>query len=639
MAFMTEHFLLPARFSRQRAALLALLLLVWLGNGYAQTNDIRKLKSLSIEELMSLEVTSVARGAQLLSGAASAIQVITREAILRSGATTVPEALRLASNLQVAQLTSSAWIIGTRGFNTVFANKLLVLIDGRTVYTPLFGGVLWEFQNVLLEDIDRIEVISGPGGTLWGANAVNGVINIITRQASETQGVYLSQAIGNFNESHSAVRFGSKIGDNIHYRAYAQNLLRDGTDSLDAWQFFQAGFRMDYEKSAKDRVTVQGDVQMGHRETQPDRSPFDTQNILARWTHTYSTKSEIVLQTYYDRYWRDDRISLADELETYDIDFQHRFKLSEHNTLLWGVGYRFVHDEVYNRSTFAGLLPEKRSMPIYSAFVQDEIKINAVTITAGSKFLHNIFSGFEVQPSARLSVDVSKDAMVWVAASRAVRAPSRFDVDYFLPLQPQPPNVPSVAGGPDFTSEKVDAYEFGIRFQPTKKMSFSLAEFYNEYKDVYSVEMLPETATLQIQNGSRAETWGIELSGFYQVGDRWRIRSGFSYFEKDLRARPGRNHDPSYLSNDATHMAMLQSMLTLGKSIEFDIVGRYVDYLPATFATVRVPEYFTFDTRIAWEYEFIEVALVGQNLFAKYHSEFSSTRIPRHFYIRATCRF
>ncbi|HYG02703.1 MAG TPA: TonB-dependent receptor [Chryseosolibacter sp.] len=643
MALTNDNQMCSTRFEVNRIACLATLTMLFVFNdGYAQS-DIKKLKSLSIEQLMSLEVTSVARSAQLLSEVASAIQVITNEAIQRSGATTIPEALRLATNLQISQLTSSAWLVGTRGFNTVFANKLLVLIDGRTVYTPLFGGVLWEFQNVLLEDVDRIEVISGPGGTLWGVNAVNGVINIITKSAKDTHGLFVTGAFGTYNQDLIAARYGSSISEKLHYRAYAQRLTRksftlaDGTDAGDAWGFIEAGFRVDWNENKKDNLTIQGDVQKGVRETAGEGSPFDSQNLLARWTHTYSEKSELILQTYYDRYWRDDA-GVADELETYDIDFQHRFVINAHNTLLWGLGYRLVHDELYNRTIYVGLLPEERTMPLYSAFVQDEIEIGKVTFTVGSKFQHNIFSGLDVQPSVRLAFAVSPNHTLWAAASRAVRAPSRFDVDYFLPLEPQPPEVLSVAGGPNFTSEKMHAYEIGFRSQPTKKSSLSLAGFYNEYHDLYSVETLPGTNTYQIQNGSVAETWGGEFSGFHQLSDRWRIRAGFTYFGKDLRASPGRMHDPAYLSNDATHMAGLQSMLTLPANIHFDVVARYLDYIPASFATARVPEYFTFDVRLAWEYEKVEFALVGQNLYAKYHSEMNTTRIPRHVFGRITWR-
>jgi iron complex outermembrane recepter protein len=491
-----------------------------------QEADVKKLKLLTIEELMNLEVTSVAKGPQKLTEVASAIQVITREDILRSGATCIPEALRLAPNLQVAQLNSSAWIISARGFNTVFANKLLVLIDGRTVYTPLFGGVLWDLQSVLLEDVERIEVISGPGGTLWGANAVNGVINIITKKAKESQGLFASAAIGDQLRNQFAARYGTQINDKAFFRIYAQHAARnatflaDETRNKDDWRTSQAGFRLGLSPTEKDFISVQGDAYKGEIKSEPDPLRFDGQNVLTRWTRTINERSDIIVQIYYDRYWRHDPAVLSDEMQTYDLDFQHRLPIGDSHNLLWGAGYRMVKDNVYNRSIYAGLVPENRNMPLYSGFIQDEITVaDNIHLTLGTKILHNIFSGFELQPSARISAVLSEKNTVWAAASRAVRAPSRLDVDYRLPIEPQPPTVPSVAGGPNFDSEKLHAYELGYRTQPHNNVSLSFALFYNEYKDVYSVETVPETLTYQIQNGSEAESWGGEFSAFYQVMD------------------------------------------------------------------------------------------------------------------------
>jgi iron complex outermembrane receptor protein len=603
------------------------------------------LKGMTIEELMNIEVMSVSKGSLKLVEVASAIQVITREDILRSGATNIPEALRLASNLQVAQLNSTAWIISARGFNTVYANKLLVLIDGRTVYTPLFAGVLWDIQNVVLEDVDRIEVISGPGGALWGANAVNGVINIITKKAKDTRGLYVAGAAGDFLNAFAAIRYGDNIGDKFFYRVYAQHhnrgrtFLPNGDENKDAWRMTQTGFHLEGSPTDKDFFTMQGDVFSGSKENPTDTRAFDGQNILGRWSRTLSENSNFILQLYYDRYWRDDPIT-ADELETYDLDFQHRFSLSEKHSMLWGVGYRYVIDKVQNRTTFVGLDPATRRMPLYSGFVQDEISFsNTLKLTIGTKLLDNFFSGFEIQPSARIAWIVQQHHTLWAAVSRAVRAPSRLDVDYRLPMEPQPPTVPSVAGGPEFDSEKLNAFELGYRTQPNENSSFSIATFYNDYNDVYSVEPLPGTLTYQIQNGSEAESWGGEFSGVYQLAAWWRMRGGFTYFGKDLRPKTGRTHDPAYLANDAKHQLMFHSMINLPYNFNVDLIGRYLDYLPATFATKRVPEYFTFDTRIAWEYKFVEISLIGQNLWDHKHAEFQEVQIPRSFYGKLTWRF
>jgi iron complex outermembrane receptor protein len=606
----------------------------------------RELKKLSIEELMDLEVTLVSRSPQRLAEVASAIQVITRDDIRQSGATNIPEALRLVTNLQVAQLHANAWIISSRGFNTIFANKLLVMIDGRTVYTPLFGGVLWELQNVLLEDIDRIEVVSGPGGSLWGVNAVNGVINIITKSSKETQGLYASALGGTFIRDHVAIRYGGKLSDKIFYKVYAQHYDRnqtqkaDGTDYTDAWRLTQGGFKMDWNGSAADQYTVQGDYYTGTKKTAGGNSDFNGQNILARWTRGFSNQSNLMLQLYYDRYYRDDvPAQQSDELNTVDADLQYRFLLSKKHTILSGIGYRLVRDRAVTRTAGVGILPERKTLDLFTAFVQDEIVItNHLKATIGTKLSHNVYSGFELQPSGRVALSITDKSTLWAAVSRAVRSPSRYDVDFYLPTTLQPPNVPSVAGGPNFVSEKLWAYEVGYRLQPNAKSTFSLATFYNLYDDVYSVENLPGTLTYQIQNGCTGRSWGAELSGTYQLTSAWRLRGGYTYIDKKLTVKPGHNFNPSYLGNDAKNQAMLQSMTDVTKNFHIDVIARYLDYLPKSLATAMVPGYFTYDTRLAYNLKSFEVAVLGQNLFRKAHPEFQALTIPRSVYAKLTLR-
>jgi iron complex outermembrane receptor protein len=594
---------------------------------------------------MNIEVITLSRMPQKLTENASAIQVITNEDIRRSGATNIPEALRLASNLQVSQINSGAWVISARGFNTVFANKLLVLIDGRTVYTPLFGGVIWDLQSVFLEDIDRIEVISGPGGTLWGANAVNGIISIITKRARDTRGVVLTGAGGDFMKMNFGARFADSVNQKLYYRAYAQHTQRygtflpDGTRNTDSWRNTQVGFRIGLYPNNDDQFAIQGDVNIGDRESPPDDSGFDTQNFLARWAHKVGDKSNFTLQFYFDRYWTNDPVSLGDEMKTYDLDFQYKLTAGSRHNIVWGAGYRYVDDHVFNR-TIAGLLPEKRVMPLYSAFIQDEISLAANTkLTVGSKVIHNVFTGFEAQPSIRLGYSPSDRHTIWTAVSHSTRQPTRFDIDYHLPLEPQPPNVPSVAGGPNFRSEKLNAFELGYRVEPSSRMMLSLATFYNIYNDLYSVEAIPGAQTLQIQNGSEATSFGAELSGTYQVIPAWRLRGGFTYFSKDLHAKPGRMHDPSYLANDAKHRVVIQSMLNLPFNFKLDVVARYVDYIPATYATARIPAYTTADVRLGFLYKTVEISFIGQNLFTERHAEYNVLMIPRNFFGRVTFRF
>lgn len=634
---------------RQRSRIWLLFLLIVLSGEWTMAQQKlapAQLKKLSVEELMNIEVTLASRTPQKLTESASAIQVLTGEDIRRSGATNIPEALRLVPNVQVAQITASAWIISTRGFNTIFANKLLVMIDGRTVYTPLFGGVIWEQQNIVLEDVDRIEIISGPGGTLWGANAVNGVINIVTKGAKNTQGLYAMASAGTFIKDMAALRYGGKIGKKIFYRVYGQHFdrkqttLPDGTGNTDAWGLTRGGFRMDWEATASDAFTLQGDVYDGARKTAGGNSPLNGQNILGRWSHTISDKSDLSLQLYYDRYFREDIPGTgSDKLKTIDIDFQHRFPLP-YQSFLWGVGYRFVKDEALFRTTNVGILPPEKNLNLFNGFLQDEITLHEqVKFTIGTKFTHFTYSGFELQPSARLAWNIQSKSTLWTAVSRAVRAPSRFDVDYFLPTYSVPPTSPSVAGGPNFISEKMTAYELGYRFQPNQRSSFSVATFYNVYHDLYSVEALPGTLTYQIQNGSEGESWGAELSANYQVTDKWRLRGGYTYFDKDLRAKPGHSFTPDYLGNDVKHRAVLQSILDLPFHLQLDIAARYLDKLPKTIATVAVPSYFTFDTRIAYTFRQYEIAVVGQSLWEEKHTEFGALNFPRNLYAKISARF
>lgn len=618
--------------------------------GYAQNNDSLSslaFKKLNISELMTIEVTSVSKRPEKLTEVASAIQVITQDDIKRSGATTLPEALRLSPNLQVSQIRANAWIISARGFNAAFSNKLLVMIDGRTVYSPLFAGVFWDAQSILLEDVERIEVISGPGGTLWGANAVNGVINIITRNAKDTKGLYASAAIGSFFQRSANLRYGGSIGSKISYRLNVQHnqfgntFLANDSKNRDSAHVTQAGFRVDYEMSPVSNLAVMGNFYSGIELTKPTRSSIDGQSILGRWTRTYSEASELIVQFYADRTWRRDIPStISDQLVTYDLDLQHRFPLGKRNSILWGLGYRFMQNDMDHATIFVGILPNHRDMGLFSTFIQDEIVLapEKLKLTVGTKLLHNAFSGWEVQPSGRLSFTPDSHNTLWAAISKAVRMPSRIDVDYFLPTYPVPPGSLHIAGGPDFISEKVIAYELGYRVTPGKGLSFSLATFYNVYDNLYSVEPLPGTLTYQIQNGGKGTSWGAEFSGTFQVCKAWQLRGGYTYFSKDLKNKPGHNADYRDLGIDPHHQFLIQSKLDLPGNLKLDIVGRFVDSLPSTATVKKVSAYFTFDTRIAWESKKIEISLVGRSLAANRQNEIGVTEIPRNYYVKLACR-
>lgn len=621
-----------------------------LASGCAQTQEMHvppsALKKLSVEELMAIEVTSVSKRPEKLSETASAIQVITQEDIRRSSATNLPEALQLSPNLHVELLNSYAWLITSRGFKAPFANKLLVMIDGRTVYSPLFAGVFWDVQNTLLEDLDRIEVISGPGGTLWGTNAVNGVINVVSRPAAETQGLYVSAAAGTHLQHGGALRYGGTLGQNLHFRVFAQRqarnhlIMQDGSDASDAWSINHGGFRVDWQASEADAVTVQGALYGGTEQTLPEDSEMNGQHLLARWTHRFSPASDLRVQAYVDRTWRNDQpTTVTDELETYDLEFQHRFPAGARHGILWGAGYRLMVNDMATTTDLVGFLPPHRNMHRFNGFVQDDFALvhDRLQATIGTKLEHNDFAGFALQPSARLAWTPDTRQTVWGAVSRAVRSPSRIDVDYHLPTYSVPPDMPSVAGGPNFVSEKLTAYELGYRVRPAAPLLLSLATFYNRYDDLYSVEALPGTLTFQIQNGTEGTSWGVELSGTYQPLERWQLRGGYTHLQVDLRSKPGRDFttfDLSTLANDPSHRFLLQSALDLPGRLQFDVTGFYVSEHPEP----RLPAYADFNVRLAWALKGWEVAVAGQNILADRQSELG-LEIPRSVYGKLTWRY
>lgn len=611
---------------------------------------VQQIKKLSIEELITIEVTSVSKHPEKLSEVASAIQVITQEDIHRSGATSLPEALKLAPNLQVARYNSYAWIITARGFGNVFANKLLVLIDGRPVYSPLFAGVYWDAQSVLLEDVERIEVISGPGGTLWGSNAVNGVINIITKKAKDTPGLYLSAAAGNQLHNQFSARYGGKIGSSIDYRVYGQRSDLDPTlnagrqNNPDNWNTTQGGFRIGYDAGGPNKVTVQANFEGGKEYSKPGPSSFDEQNGMVQWSHTFSENADLQVLAYYDRTWRRDLPStFNDQLETYDINFQQHFRIGSHNNLFFGGEYRLMKDNSQNTTTFVGFVPAIRNLQLYNAFLQDEIQLvpDVFKLTIGTKLLNDIYTGYELQPSARLTWMPAHQQTVWAAVSRAVRTPSRIDVDYRIPTYPVSPNTQNVGGGPNFVSEKLLAYELGYRVQPGQHVSLSLATFYNVYDDLYSVEVVPGTKTYLIQNGMEGNSQGVEFSGLYQAKRNWRLRGGYTFFHKFIKDKPGHSFDPTYGGTDPKHQALVQSMFDLSKYFQLDMTARYVSGRPlSVIAGVPVVNaYSNLDVRLAWHPGKVEFSLIGQDILNPSHVEFAYNRIPRSLYAKISYGF
>lgn len=598
-----------------------------------------------MEELMNIEVTSVSKRSEKLSEVASAIQIITNEEIRRSGATNLPEALKLASNLQVAQANSSQWAISARGFNNVLANKLLVMIDGRTVYTPLYAGVFWDVQNLVLEDVDRIEVISGPGGTLWGSNAVNGVINIITKHSKESQGIFAEAAAGTMLETLGSVRYGGKIRNDFSYRVYAtgyqrdETLLHDGNDAKDDWHMYQGGFRADFEPSSENRFTLQSDFYAGRPNPDGLQHVYTSgENVLGRWTHDFSNRSEIKFQAYFDHTFRDFNNGLTEDLKSYDLELQHRFEAGKRHRVVWGLGTRLMDHTVENLELFA-FLPAQLTLHLFNGFIQDEISLvrNQLFLTLGTKIEHNNFTGMEYQPNGRVTWLPNHRHTIWGSVSRAVRIPSRIDTDFHLYAAP---GVPLVATG-DFESEELLANELGWRIRPSDKLSVSVATFYNIYDKIRTAEP-GDPLPITYGNGLEAKTYGLELSAIGQFSKWWRLEGGYTFLEKDLKIKSGSSdlNGGTAESNDPAHSFLLQSNMDLPGRLEFGTVIRYVSSLPEP----QVADYFGLDVRLGWKItRFLDLSLVGQNLLDERHTEFipaspSPRKIPRSFYGKITCR-
>ena len=612
------------------------------------TLSLGSLKTLSLEELMNIQVTSVSKRVENLEDVASAIQVITQDDIRNSGAKTLPEALRLASNLQVAQVNSSQWAISARGFDNVLANKLLVLIDGRTVYTPLYAGVYWDVQNVLLNDIDRIEVISGPGGTLWGANAVNGVINIITKSSKETKGLLVEGAAGSALPGLGNLRYGGQLGKQLSYRVYGtgfklgNTVLPDGSNAKDEWHMGQGGFRLDWDASEENKLMLQGNIYGGKPNPDAGDKPVTAKgdNILFRWDRTTSKNSDFQLQAYYDHTLRDFGNGFSEDLKTYDIDWQNHYRLASRHELTYGANFRMMDHHVTNLELFA-FIPAHKTLYLYSGFIQDEIMLvkDHLHFTIGSKLEHNSYTGFEYQPNGRLNWTVNNKHSIWTSVSRAVRTPARIDRDFSLFLTPE---LPFISGNDNFASEKMIAYELGWRATPLKTLSFSLSSFYNTYDDIRSVEPGPPPFNIPVTfgNGVKGKTYGVELSVTTQLTDWWNIKGGYTFLKKDLSVKEGSKdtNEGTAESDDPENQLIVQSRVKLPARFELGTILRYVDHLPKPF----VPHYFGLDVRIGWKLsESLELNIIGQNLLDKQHPEFipsspSPREIQRSIYGKIT---
>lgn len=660
-------------------ALCVVLLFLFTVNLHAQEEpSSENLKELSLEELMNLQVTSVSKIPEKLNETASAIQVVTSQDIHRFGATSIPEALYLAGNLQVAQKASHAWGISARGFNTELANKMLVLMDGRTIYTPLYSGVFWDRQDYLLEDIDRIEVISGPGGTLWGANAVNGVINITSKSADKTQGLFAEAGGGNELQAIAGARYGGKIGSHITYRVYGKYDKHDDAvrwDSTllpahDNWQFGQAGFRVDARPSDNSNLTFQGDwYDSPTGQLTGTTSRTIGWNLLGRWTQTFKDSSQTILQVYYDHTHLTDPTPAAflgpfelapagvfiDQLGTFDMDFQHHLGIGQLNRIVWGLGFRRTQDQNQNSPGLA-FLPDHLTQNLYNIFAQDEIQLlTKLMFTIGTKLEHNDYTGYEVEPSARLQFQINESHMIWGAVSRSVRVPSRIDRDFTEPLPPA--LLILLRGDPNFRSERVLAHELGYRAQFSDALTGSLSLYYNHYTDLRSTTTslppgdpnLLDAFPLYFRNDLAGETYGAELNIAYEASPWWQLALSANRLKEHLWVVQG-GYDFNQTHNETADPAWqvaLRSTFSLPYGITLNPDFRWVDKLMINNASTVdvVPAYaelnFTANYPINNHFE---VSVTGRNLLHAKHIEYgfpgtSQEQIERGVYGRLSVHF
>ena len=700
MLFSRNSWLLAGKRTASRHFVFLLLLWSVSSPGQAQTpassgNDIA---NKSIEELMNIDVTSVSRKEQKLSKAPAAVYVITQQAIERSGANTIPDLLRMVPGVQVAQVEADRWAISVRGFNDIYSNKVLVLVDGRTVYTPSFSGVYWDQLDVPLDTIERIEVVRGPGGTVWGANAVNGVISIITKSSKDTLRTSVSARadIGQTNDYEA--RYGGSIGSEFSYRAFghyssfASLTTPNGFSGNDAWRMRHAGFRADWNRSSANTFMLEGglfDTNGGQSVLAPSNlisgiSPGKLTNsgadILAQWTHRYSGASDSSLRVYDTNYLRHDT-GITEKLNVLDFDYQHHLLIGSKNDVVWGAGYRYTSDNIgspvdnsrmLSKIGYAALFrPPAKDYSLFSTFLQDEIHVTEnLSLTVGSKFEHNAFSGFEYEPSARLAWTPTGAQTVWLSASKAVRQPSRFDTGLYvgfpsIPLAPGLTVAQNLSGNPNFKAEQLFDYEAGYRIAPSSRLLVDLAAYYSFYNNLESAQLTkPEftagpdglliTLPLTFGNSYKAQNYGSEIDVTLNAASRWKLVGSYSWLKMNVYTGASGTAAAlqSFTSNPVTsalpavflqsllqglngfavgtnsiggtsphHQFGIQSYLDLTSKLTFDNSLYFVAGLPAK----GIPAYARLDSRLGWKVrKGIEASIVGQNLASPHHLEFGN---------------
>ena len=641
----------------------------------SEHTEMDTLMGLSLESLLDLEVTSVSRRSQKLSDTAVAVHVIDQEEIRHSGATSIPELLRRVPGLHVAHLNGNSWSVSSRGFSGRFSNKLLVLIDGRSVYTPLYSGVYWDVQDTILEDIERIEVIRGPGASIWGANAVNGVINIITKSAHDTHGNQLKVIAGTEEQGTVSFRHGGQVSDATSYRIYFKGFERDeaamhdGSDAVDDWNGGRAGFRVDSALNNTDDLSVQGQLYQGESGQRVTLGPFPIQDdadvsggsLQLDWSRNLGEKGRYDLQAYIDHTSREDGVSSEDRT-TFDLEFRHHFPLTERQNLSWGVGYRHTEDEVATSpGSTVGFDPEKREDTTLSAFIQDEIALLPDELTAiiGTKVEHNDYTGTEWQPTLRLAWTPDDSTSIWGAVSRAVRVPSRVEDDFNLVI-PRFPVGNAILGDREIEAEEQISYELGIRKEFSENFSMDASIFYNDYDKLRSIEFQGSYAPLtppyflppiplswtvnSFGNGLEGFSRGLEVSADWLVTHNWKLFGSYSWLDMDIDRRPGSTDtlSPPIDGTSPEHQLQIHSQWNISPTLELDLSAYLVDRLKS----IDVPAYSRFDLRLGWRpRKDVEASLVIHNLFDDQHPEFwqdeglAPTETERGIYGQVIWRF
>lgn len=615
---------------------------------HLQAASLSELTSFSIEELLGQEVTSVSRKEQNLYTAPAAVYVITAEDIRRRGASNLPEALAMAPGLIVRAIDGNKWSVGSRGHSGVYSNKLLVQIDGRSIYTPTFSGVYWDQHTIPMHDIERIEVIRGSGATLWGANAVHGIINIITKHASDSQGGYVEASAGNKNEGSASIRYGGSISDSAQFRINAltserdSNTRYDGTGSAkDSSENRSITFRIDGSPSMRDSWGVAGGFHDNKHQqslsvlnTSPALPPFaffqpnvsdevEIKNLYLRgnWSHYHENGAESVLHFYVDDYDREE-IYLTQDVKTYDLDYQLTLPAIGNHDLILGAGYRTINAK-YKNTYAVSILPDETDLDLFSAFIQDEYTFipDKLSMTIGSKFEHHDYTGWEIQPNVRLAYTPEPGHFTWASVSKAVRTPSIAERGSNIQTGFTVPVTTWAQGSSSLDSENVTSYEIGYRYFSSNLYTLDVSIFYNDYEDYLSFEQI-NPITFQMGNNRSGKSYGFELSSVWQPTASWQLSANYSYLNVDMKSDLDSPQSVDVIHGSyAKNMFKLHSAWDISSRWSLDTWVYYIDEVPvpstyALFQNISVPDSIATNARLAWKaHKDLEFALTARNIF------------------------